>query len=110
MSNEKVDITLEDVETAIAVIETFLARMRKAESLLRKLTYYQRRVGVTGMSMYKMDMETLLGLAMEMERRKKVSTISEEPTPELSQEEVERIRKIAKRLSSEEQTPASSGV
>jgi phosphoenolpyruvate synthase/pyruvate phosphate dikinase len=110
MSDEKLDITLEDVETAIAVIETFLARMRKAEGLLRKLTYYQRRVGVTGVNMYRMDMETLLGLAMEMERRKKVSTIPEESTPELSQEEVERIRKIAKRLSSEEQRPASSGV
>jgi phosphoenolpyruvate synthase/pyruvate phosphate dikinase len=110
MSDEKLDITLKDVETAIAVIETFLARMRKAESLLRKLTYYQHRMGVTGVNMYKMDMETLLGLAMEMERRKKVSTIPEESTPELSQEEVEKIRKIAKRLSSEEQRPTSSGV
>jgi hypothetical protein len=110
MTEEKVDITLEDVETAIAVIETFLARMRKAESLLRKLTYYQHRIGVTGVNMYKMDMETLLGLAMEMERRKKSGTIPEEPTPELSQEELEKIRKIAKRLSTEEQKQPSSQV
>ena len=104
MSDKTGDITLEDVELAINVIETFLSRMRKAESLLRKLSYYQRRVGVAGMSMYRMDMETLLGLAMEMERRKKVSTMPEEAPPEISEEQLERLRKIAKRLSTEAQS------
>ncbi|MBS7612470.1 hypothetical protein KEJ27_09800 [Candidatus Bathyarchaeota archaeon] len=109
MKEEDLNLTLEDVETAIHILEVFLNRMRKAEIMLRRVAMYSRRsFGVYNqrtISPSNMSFEDFVNLALEMEKRKKGVVEETEPEP-LTEEELNKMRRLAnkysKRLESED--------
>jgi hypothetical protein len=83
------DITLEDLDMAIRIIETFINRFEKAKRLLRRLG---REVG--GSSRVQ---DMIMEMAIAQTLGKKPETAEEEET-ELSPEEIEMFRKRAREL------------
>jgi hypothetical protein len=88
-------ITLEDVETAIKVLQAFLKKQREAESILRKFQAYERRMGGRGFSM-----DDFVSMAFESvkARREALSQPEGEITEELSEEDLKRIKEIKEKL------------
>lgn len=92
MEVKEEEITLEDVETAIKVLEVFLARMRRAQLLLARIRPYTGRATLS----YPMNLEDFIKLAVQMKRQAKEE--EGEEVPELTREELERIRKIKEKI------------
>jgi len=84
-------ITLEDVEIAIKVLETFLRKMKRAEILLSRVRRYQ-----TGYMRYPTSFEDFINIALQMQKSKR--TEEEVETTELTKEELERLRKIKEKI------------
>jgi len=83
------DITLEDLDMALRIIETFINRFEKAKRLMRRLG---REVG--GSSRVQ---DMIMEMAIAQTLGKKPETVEEEET-ELSPEEIEMFRKRAREL------------
>lgn len=85
-------ITLEDVEVAIKILQIFLKKQREAETVLRRFQQYERRAISRGFSM-----EDFMSMALETVKSKKQIPEIMEPE-EISEEDIKRIREIAKNL------------
>jgi len=83
------DITLEDLDMAIRIIETFINRFEKAKRILRRLG---REVGSSSRVQ-----DMIMEMAIAQTLGKKPSEEAEEET-ELSPEEIEMFRKRAREL------------
>ena len=91
MNNDK-DITIEDVETCIKVIEKFLRVERRAKAILSQLTAHQRY----------MTPEQQFIQQMLMRRYQQPQPEEEEEELELTDEEREKLEKIKKKLVSDQ--------
>jgi len=90
------NITLEDVEIAIKILNEFMKKQREAERVLRRLGISQRGRGLGGLSF-----ESIYQMALQQAMAKKsLATLpeSEEVEEELTEEELERIRAIKDKL------------
>lgn len=86
---EVAEITLEDLDAAIRIIEIFLARVEKARRVARRLS---RELGGR---VRPEDIITQVALGQVLGRQ---ATDEEVEEPELSPEELERIRRRAREL------------
>jgi nickel-dependent lactate racemase len=86
---EEAEITLEDLDAAIRIIEIFLARVEKARRVARRLS---RELGGR---VRPEDIITQVALGQVLGRQ---ATDEEVEEPELSPEELERIRRRAREL------------
>jgi len=93
---EGIEITLDDVEAAVKVINLFLRRQREAERALSRLS----RWGTRGHGGYPFDFRSIISAVTEEVLARRGITpegkpaIEEVPTPE----ELERLRKIGRKL------------
>jgi hypothetical protein len=92
---KKTELTLEDVETAIAILRIFLNRMADAETLLMKLARYRSTSPTTAKTSY--GMEDIIQMALEMERRKKGEKEEETKTEQVSDEDIEKYKEVLRR-------------
>jgi hypothetical protein len=93
-----IDITMEDVDIAIKVINEFIRRSREAQMTIKRLE-------VTTVSGVKMPtsmqdfMNMAYGMKMrEKEREKEQQTTESQPEP-LTEEELKRMREIKEKMS-----------
>ncbi len=89
------DITLEDVETAIKVLYEFLKRQRQAQSLLGRLGVGRERYGFAGLSM-----EQIWNMAYQEVMARKGVSVENRPLeePELTEGDLKRMREIAEKF------------
>lgn len=93
MSNE-LDITLEDVETAIRILNAFIKRAREANLIMRKLELEFRGYRGYGMPSFEDIMRMVFA-----QRREALEELPKEET-EFTEEDLKRIREIRDRLKS----------
>jgi len=93
---KKTELTLEDVETAIAILKIFLQRMAEAESLLMRLARYRTQTSSVMKTSY--GMEDIIQMALEMERRKKGEEKEETKPEELSEEDIAKYKEVLRRV------------
>jgi len=87
------ELTLEDVELAIKILETFIRRVEKARSVLRRFS------SLYGEYRYHGSMEDFIRMAMEMVTvQKKGGETVEEIQPSLTEEERQRLEKLKQKL------------
>ena len=89
-------ITLEDVDTAIKILNEFLKQARRAESTLKR---FQAYMGRSGGSM-PMSMESFFRMAFESiqaQKQAQLETTQEPISEELTEEELKKIREIMSR-------------
>jgi len=91
MSVDEDTVTLKDVETAIKILVIFLKRQRQSETLLRRIGMRGRTISPFGL-----NFEDILRMSYEQVQARKME--KEEEIEELSEEELERIRKIADKV------------
>jgi len=107
--SEKLDITLEDVECAIRVINEFLKRERDAKRVLRRLGLSiglrEERAGMMGFS-FERFVQTAYEEVQRKQREAKAGV--EEPISELSDEDLKRMREIAKKRKEDVKTSPTS--
>jgi mannose/fructose/N-acetylgalactosamine-specific phosphotransferase system component IIB len=97
MSKEIKDITFEDVELAIKILQRYIILSRRAEAILKVATRTQsKRINPMGM-----DFEDFVNIAMQMKQREQ----TQEPEPEIQFDEndLEKIEKIKEKLKSSQQ-------
>jgi mannose/fructose/N-acetylgalactosamine-specific phosphotransferase system component IIB len=97
MSKEIKDITFEDVELAIKVLQRYIVLSRRAEAILKIATRTQsKRINPMGMSF-----EDFVNIAMQMKQREQ----TQEPEPEIQfdEKDLEKIEKIKEKLKSSQQ-------
>jgi mannose/fructose/N-acetylgalactosamine-specific phosphotransferase system component IIB len=97
MSKEIKDITFEDVELAIKVLQRYIMLSRRAEAILKIATRTQsKRINPMGMSF-----EDFVNIAMQMKQREQI----QEPEPEIQfdEKDLEKIEKIKEKLKSSQQ-------
>ena len=89
------EITLEDVKTAIKILEEFLKEQRRAERILIRLG---RHLRVSGGAMP--DLATIYQMALQQTLARKgiKAETSEEEEDTLTEEELKRLREIAKKI------------
>jgi lipoate-protein ligase A len=89
------DITLSDVEVALKILYEFIKKQKQAESLIARMGVTQRQ-----MSAYGLSFEQFVNMAYQqvMEKRKSAEKIEEVAEPELTEEELARMREIAQKL------------
>jgi ribosome biogenesis SPOUT family RNA methylase Rps3 len=89
------DITLSDVEIAMKILYEFIKKQKQAESLIARMGIAQRHMGAYGFSF-----EQFVNMAYQqvMEKRKSAEKIEEAAEPELTEEELARMREIAQKL------------
>lgn len=93
------DITMEDVEIAIKVLNEFIKRSREAQYTLRRLEVTQVRGG----SMPK-SFEDFVNMAFQTAKAKQEAKVEpSEPEP-ITDEELERMRSIKDKLKGERKT------
>jgi NACalpha-BTF3-like transcription factor len=93
---KKTELTLEDVETAIAVLRVFLNRMAEAESLLMKLAQYRRTYPTSMRTSY--GMEDIIQMALEMEKRKEAEKKEETKPEQVSDEDIAKYKEVLRRV------------
>lgn len=96
------EITLEDVDVAINILQYFLSRMRKAQYVLSQV---QREFGGRGFGGYgSMSMNDILNMAWEIEKRKmqaRGEAVKENvDVGELPPEEVAKMKDLVKKYRS----------
>jgi len=88
------EITLEDVKTAIKILEEFLKEQRRAERILIRLG---RHVRVSGGGMP--DLATIYQMALQQTLAQKgLKAQTSEEEEQLTEEELARLRKIAEKI------------
>jgi len=89
-------ITLEDVETAIKILQLYLRHTHKARSILRQLGAFSGRA-----TSFPFSFEDIVRMSVQETMAKKGVKVEEVvEKEELTQEELERIRGIARKLQS----------
>jgi len=94
MNEDFSNITFEDVELAIKILERYIALSKRAENTLRKFYRSQSKtINPLGFTF-----EDFVNLAMAIKQRE--STVTEEKEDDLSftQDEIERMKKIKEKL------------
>jgi hypothetical protein len=95
-SESKYDqITLEDVETAISILEHFYNKMRRAEMVLQRFKTMQGR---TGGGAYGMTFQDIISMATEMQKQKEGKAKEEIPVGELTPEEISEMKSLVKKI------------
>ena len=91
------EITLSDVEIAIKILYEFIKKTRQAEMMLSKLGIGQRQTSAYGLSF-----EQFVNMAYQqvMEKKKAAERGEEAEEPQLTEEELKRMREIAQKLKS----------
>jgi len=92
------DITLDDVESAIKVLNEFLKKEREAKRILRQLGIREGEARMGSMSF-----ERFVQTAFEEVQRKQRETRTgvEEPVSEVSEEDLSRMRAIKDKIKKE---------
>ncbi|MEM3454689.1 MAG: hypothetical protein QXS21_05950 [Thermoproteota archaeon] len=91
MSEEKFDVTVEDVEIAVKIIERYLKTVSRAKQALMSIQRY------IGSSSYTSERDLIARMVMEQMRFKTSETVKESE-PELTQEEIERFKRVAEKF------------
>lgn len=97
MSKEIKDITFEDVELAIKILQKYVMLSRRAEAILKVTTKTQsKRINPMGM-----NFEDFVNIAMQMKQKEQ----TQEPEPEIQfdEKDLEKIEKIKERLKNSQQ-------
>jgi len=97
MSREIKDITFEDVELAIKVLQRYIALSRRAEAILKIATRTQsKRINPMGM-----DFEDFVNIAMQIKQKEQ----TQEPEPEIQfdEKDLEKMEKIKEKLRNSQQ-------
>ena len=97
MSKELRDITFEEVELAIKILQRYIMLSRRAEAILKIATRTQsRRINPMGMSF-----EDFVNIAMQMKQKEQ----TQEPEPEIQfdEKDLEKIEKIKEKLRNSQQ-------
>jgi DNA replicative helicase MCM subunit Mcm2 (Cdc46/Mcm family) len=96
-------ITLEDVETAISILQHFLRKMQRAQSILRQVEYYSKQSGFRGFG--NLGFEDVMNIAWEIEKRKMAArgelvneSKAESSEGVLSPEEVAKMKELVKKI------------
>jgi hypothetical protein len=96
MSEDKYDqITLEDVEVAISILEHFYNKMRRAETVLQRLRSMQGR---TSGSMYGMSFQDIVNMALQVKQKEGGKAPEEIPVGELTSEEINEMKSLVKKI------------
>jgi len=105
MSQESFEdkITLEDVETAISILQHFLRKMQRAQIVLRQVQSYVGSSGFRGFG--GLSFEDVMNIAWEIERRK-MQYRGEVPSEDkakveegvLSPEEIAKMKELVKKF------------
>ena len=103
-------ITLEDVETAISILQHFVRKMQRAQMVIRQVESIVRQSsyrGFGGGGMANLGFEDVLNIAWEIERRKmqakgELPSESSEKVDEgvLSPEEVAKMKELVRKYKS----------
>jgi len=92
------DITLEDVESAILVLKEFLKKQRDAQRILRQLGLREGRAGGMGLSFDSFVQQAY----QEVIRKQREATAGvEAPISEVSEEDLTRMRAIKDKIKKE---------
>lgn len=96
--SDKMDITLDDVETAIKVLNIFMKRQKQALSIMTKIGATTRGRGGASFRM-----EDVMGMIMQEKMVQKGVTpeATVAPIEELTDEELKRMRDIKEKLKKE---------
>jgi len=94
MNEDFSNITFEDVELAIKILEKYITLSRRAESMLRKFRSYQSRT----ISPMGFSFEDFVNIAMAMKQRETAITEEKEEDLSFTQDEIERMKKIKEKL------------
>jgi len=87
------ELTLEDVELAIKILETFIKRVERARSVLRRFS------SLYGEYRYHGSMEDFIKMAMEMTMKQgRGAEAIEEIQPTLTEEERQRLERLKQKL------------
>jgi len=92
------DITLEDVESAIKVLTEFLKKEREAKRILRQLGLERGETMMRGMS-FERFVQTAFEEVQRKQRESKAGV--EEPISEVSEEDLSRMRAIKDKIKKE---------
>ncbi|RLG74361.1 MAG: hypothetical protein DRO23_07055 [Thermoprotei archaeon] len=96
------EITLEDVELAIKILEEFLRRVNKAKITLRRV------YSIVGARRGQDAMVFELARDIVLHRRsRKVEVEAEIEEPEITEEDIERFRKVKEKIEKKELKPVS---
>jgi len=91
------EITLSDVEIAIKILYEFIKKTRQAEMMLSRLGISQRQTSTYGLSF-----EQFVNMAYQqvMAKKRIAEEKAEVEEPQLTEEELKRMREIAQKLKS----------
>jgi len=99
------EITLEDVESAILVLTEFLKKERQAQRILRQLGVREGRGSMMGFS-FERFVQTAFDEVQRKQREAKAGV--EEPISEVSEEDLARMRAIMQKKKEESKTSPTS--
>jgi len=100
LSENKVYITVEDVEIAVKIINEYLKTVQRAKAALQSI---QRFIGTQSYS----ERDLITRMVMEQMKFKTGVSAAEEEASSISEEDLERFRRIAERFK-KPQTEVSS--
>ena len=98
MKDEEVykELTLDDIKTAISILQHFVKLSQEADRLLRQLSRYQRRyAGISGGNIF--DVNEIVRAVLQ-QRYGGSGTATEETIGELTPEEIQRIKQIVNKV------------
>jgi len=90
-------ITIDDVKLAIKIIREFLKTQREAERILIQLSRYTSRG--RGLS-YPFRMEDIMGMLIRQQLSQTETIETSEIEEELTEEDIQKLREIAKKVKS----------
>jgi len=94
LSEDFGNITFEDVELAIKILEKYITLSKRAESMLRKFRSYQSRtINPMGFTF-----EDFVNMAIAIKQRESTVTEEKEEDITFTQEEIEKMKKIKEKL------------
>lgn len=88
------EITLEDVETAIRILQYYIMTSRRAESILKSAIQVKSK----GINPMNLDFNDFVQLALQIKQQEKQPQEQQEEIT-LTQEDIEKMKKIKEKLS-----------
>jgi hypothetical protein len=101
---------MEDVETALSILEHFITKAQRAKMLMAKVNSVMNQSGMRqgGMNMANFSFDDFVNIAIAVEKKKREgiqNTTSEEPPiGELTPEEVKRMKETVQKMKSKTET------
>ena len=104
-SNDKIvrKITLEDVEAAITILETYLKHVERARRVLSKLRSYERLYGLSPTKMVELYLAESLARSVRLPTEIQPKEEEEAESDEEVEAALERLRKLASKEEAIEQ-------